>query len=117
MRRRVLIVALSLACIPHSAQAFLLAVPAPARLCLRLSAPAQSGEPVFGAQCAAGHSLEQAAVEKYQTGGFDEKAAASRGTRGTRGRSAVPLFAERLSEAEVGLVAAYVIRSAEDGWD
>jgi len=29
----------------------------------------------------------------------------------------MPLFAERLSEAEVGLVAVYVIKSAEDGWD
>ena len=29
----------------------------------------------------------------------------------------MPVFAERLSEAEIGLVAAYVIRTAEDGWE
>ena len=117
MRRRVLIVALSLACIPHSAQAFLLAGPVPARppLCLRLSAPALVAYHAGGSHAiAAGHTLERAAIEKYLTGGFKEKAVAS---HGTHGRNAMPLFAEWLSEAEVGLVAAYVIRSAEDGWD
>ena len=125
MMRPPLLAALCLACIPHSAQAFVLAGPVPARLSLRLSAPAQTGELIFSANCAAchaggknaivaDHTLEKAAIEKYLTGGFNEKAVAY---QVTHGKNAMPLFAERLSEAEVGLVAAYVIRSAEDGWD
>jgi cytochrome c6 len=58
--------------------------------------------------------FREADIEKYLTGGFNEKAVAY---QVTHGKNAMPLFAERLSEAEVGLVAAYVIRSAEDGWD
>jgi len=48
------------------------------------------------------------------TGGFNEKAVAY---QITHGKNAMPVFAERLSEAEIGLVAAYVIRTAEDGWE
>ena len=135
MMRPPLLAALCLACIPHSARAFVLAGPVlagpvlagpvPARLCLRLSAPAQTGELIFSANCAAchaggrnaivaDHTLEKAAIEKYLTGGFNEKAVAS---QIKHGKNAMPLFAERLSEAEIGLVAAYVMRSAEDGWE
>jgi len=112
-----------------SCQAFLppatpLARPAP---CLRLSAAAgaPSGEQIFAANCAvchaggqnaivADHTLEKAAIEKYLTGGFNEKAVAYQVTHGL---NAMPVFAEKLSEAEIGLVAAYVIRTAEDGWE
>ena len=98
-------------------------------LCLRLSAPAGpsalTGEQIFNANCAAchaggqnaivaDHTLEKAAIEKYLTGGFNEKAVAY---QITNGKNAMPVFAEKLSEAEIGLVAAYVIRTAEDGWD
>ena len=98
-------------------------------LCLRLSAPAgpsaQTGEQIFSANCAAchaggqnvivaDHTLEKAAIEKYLTGGFNEKAVAY---QITNGKNAMPVFAERLSEAEVSLVAAHVIKSATDGWD
>ena len=125
MMRRLLLVALCLSCVPPGAQAFVLVGPVPARPCLRLSAPAQSGELIFNANCAAchaggknaivaDHTLEKAAIEKYLTGGFNEKAVAY---QITHGKHAMPLFAERLSEAEVGLVAVYVIKSAEDGWD
>jgi cytochrome c6 len=98
-------------------------------LSLRLSAPAssgaQTGEQIFAANCAvchaggqnalvADHTLEKAAIEKYLTGGFNEKAVAY---QITNGKNAMPVFAEKLSEAEIGLVAAYVIRTAEDGWE
>ena len=104
------------------------------RMRLRMSAPpaldAQTGAQIFNAHCAACHAGEQivmqagrmltdrtlgkTAIEKYMTGGFEEKTVA---TQIKNGKNAMPVFAERLSEAEVGLVAAYVIKSASEGWD
>lgn len=104
-------------------------LPTRPRLCLRRSAPAvldaQTGEHIFNANCAAchargqnaivaDHTLEKAAIEKYLTGGFNEKAVAY---QIKNGKNAMPAYAERLSETEIGLVAAYVIKTAEDGWD
>jgi len=125
MMRCLLLVAVCFSCVPPGAQGFVLVGPDPARLCLRLSAPAETGELVFSANraachaggthaVAAAHTPEKAAIEKYLTGGFTEKAVAS---PIKHGKNAMPLFAERLSEAEIGLVAAYVMRSAEDGWE
>jgi len=94
-----------------------------------MSAPpaldAPTGEHIFNANCAAchaggqnaivaDHTLEKAAIEKYLTGGFNEKAVAY---QIKNGKNAMPVYAERLSETEIGLVAAYVIKTAEDGWD
>ena len=99
------------------------------RMCLRMSGPpaldAQIGQQIFNANsaaCYAGgqnvivadHTLEKAAIEKYLTGAFNEKAVAY---QITNGKNAMPMFAERLSEAEIVLVAAYVMRTAEDGGD
>jgi cytochrome c6 len=115
---------------PHT-QSFVLAgtVGVRPQLCLRLSASAeanaQTGEQIFSANCAAchaggknaivaDHTLEKAAIEKYLTGGFNEKAVAY---QITHGKNAMPVFAERLAETEIGLVAAYVILTAEEGWD
>ena len=96
---------------------------------LRMSAPpaldAQTGAQIFNAHCAACHAggqnaivhertLEKTAIDKYLMGGFNEKAVAY---QVNHGKNAMPVFAERLSEAEVGLVAAYVIKSASEGWD
>ena len=114
-----------------SCHAFMLSVPALSRpaLCLRLSAPpgpsAQTGEQIFSANCAVCHAsghnaivadrtLKKTAIEKYLMGGFNEKAVAY---QVKNGKNAMPVYAERLSEAEIGLVAAYVIKSASDGWD
>jgi len=125
------VVACGLAFVLQQAQAFALAGPLLTRpaLCLRLSAPpgpsAQTGAQIFYANCAACHAggqnaivadytLEKAAIEKYLMGGFNEKAVAY---QVTNGKNAMPVFAERLSEAEIGMVAAYVIKSAADGWD
>jgi len=103
-----------------------LAQPAP---CLRLSAPAgpsaQTSEHIFSANCAAchaggqnsivaDHTLEKTAIEKYLTGGFNEKAVAY---QIKNSKHVLPVLAERLSEAKIGMVAAYVIKSAADGWD
>ena len=128
---RVLIGLLAVAGHGLSCQAFVPSVAPLARpaLCLRLSAPApsnaQTGEQIFAANCAACHAggqnaivaertLEKTAIEKYLTGGFNEKTVAY---QNTKGKHVLPFFAERLSEAEVALVAAYVIKSAADGWD
>jgi len=53
---------------------------------------------------------EKQAIDRYLTGGFSEKAVAHRS-------SALPVFAERLSEAEFAAVAMYVIKSATDRWE
>ena len=128
---RVLLGLLAVAGHGLSCNAFALTVSPLARpaLCLRLSAPpgpsAQTGAQIFSANCAAchaggqnaivaDHTLEKAAIEKYLMGGFNEKAVAY---QITNGKTAMPVFAERLSEAEIGMVAAYVIKSAADGWD
>ena len=128
---RVLIGLLAVAGHELSCHAFLSTVAPLARpaLCLRLSAPApsnaQTGEQIFAANCAACHAggqnaivhertLEKTAIDKYLMGGFNEKAVAY---QVKNGKNAMPVFAERLSEAEVGLVAAYVIKSASEGWD
>jgi len=99
------------------------------RMRLRMSAPpalhAQTGEQIFAANCAACHAggqnaivaertLEKTAIEKYLMGGFNEKAVAY---QVKNGKNLMPVFAERLSEGEVALVAAYVIKSASEGWD
>ena len=115
-----------------SCNAFILSVTPLARpaLCLRLSAPpgpsAQTGAQFFSANCAACHAggghnaivadrtLEKTAIEKYLMGGFNEKAVEY---QITHGQNAMPVLAERLSEAEIRMMAAYVIKSASDGWD
>ena len=128
---RVLIRLLAVAGHGLSCHAFLLTAAPLAQhaLSLRLSAPAsssaQTGEQIFAANCAACHiggqnaivaerTLEKTAIEKYLMGGFNEKAVAY---QVRNGKNLMPVFAERLSEGEVALVAAYVIKSAADGWE
>ena len=96
------------------------------RMRLRMSAPpaldAQTGARIFNANCAACHAgeqstivaertLEKTAIDKYLMGGFNEKTVAY---QNKKGKHVLPVFAERLSEAEVGLVAAYVMKSAAE---
>jgi len=84
-----------------------------------------SGEIVFKANCAvchAGgqnavvydHTLEKEAIEKYLAGGFNEKAIVY---QVTHGKNAMPAFSGRLSEQDISNVAAYVLRTAEEGWE
>jgi cytochrome c6 len=84
-----------------------------------------AGEKIFTANCAAchaggknavvyDHTLEKAAIEKYLTGGFNEKAIVY---QVTNGKNAMPAFSGRLSEQDISNVAAYVLRTAEEGWD
>jgi len=131
MQNSLLYATLALAFAPMLSYGFVLTGPAPSRpgTPLRLIAPvelrAQTGEQIFSAHCAVCHAggqnaivtqrtLEKTAIDKYLFGGFNEKAVAY---QVTHGRNAMPVFAERLSEAEVAVVAAYVIKSAADGWD
>jgi cytochrome c6 len=59
-------------------------------------------------------TLEKAALEQYLAGGRSEKAII---TQVTNGKNAMPAFGGRLSDEEIGDVAAYVIKSADEGWE
>jgi len=83
------------------------------------------GQQIFNANCAgchaggknaivADHTLEKDAIEKYLTGGFNEKAVVY---QITNGKNAMPAFGGRLSDEDISNVAAYVLKTAEDGWD
>jgi len=83
------------------------------------------GQQIFNANCAgchaggknaivADHTLEKDAIEKYLTGGFNEKAVVY---QITNGKNAMPAFGGRLSDEDISNVAAYVLTTAEDGWD
>jgi len=125
--------ALTLLCCLFPCQAFLGSSllrthPAPDRpvLCLRSVAAPDAGAQIFSANCAACHAggqnaivadrtLEKAAIEKYLTGGFNEKSMAY---QVPHGENAMPFFAERLSNLTmVGLMAVYVVNSVTEGWD
>ena len=86
---------------------------------------AGAGEQVFNANCAACHAggqnvimpektLEKEALDQYLAGGRSEKAVI---TQVTGGKNAMPAFGGRLSDEEIADVAAYVIKSADEGWE
>ena len=86
---------------------------------------AGAGEKIFNANCAAchaggqnsvvpDHTLEKSAIEKFLTGGFNEKAVV---TQVTNGKNAMPAFGGRLSDDDIANVATYVISTSEAGWD
>jgi cytochrome c6 len=90
-----------------------------------LAADVGNGETVFNANCAACHAggqnvimpektLEKAALEQYLAGGRSEKSII---TQVTNGKNAMPAFGGRLSDDEIADVAAYVIKSADEGWE
>ena len=97
---------------------------------LLLSSPSlaqdtNAGEKIFNANCAAchaggknaivsDHTLEKEAIEKYLTGGFNEKAIMY---QITNGKNAMPAFSGHLSDLEISNVAAYVLKTAEEGWE
>ena len=84
-----------------------------------------AGEKIFNANCASchaggknaivsDHTLEKEAIEKYLTGGFNEKAIIY---QITNGKNAMPAFSGRLSDLDISNVAAYVLKTAEEGWE
>eukprot|EP00956_Cyclotella_meneghiniana_P031031 scaffold80305_cov68-Cyclotella_meneghiniana.AAC.3 len=84
-----------------------------------------AGEQVFNANCAACHAggrnnimpdetLEKEALEKYLSGGRNEEAVVA---QVTNGKNAMPSFGGRLSDDQIKDVAAYVIATADAGWD
>eukprot|EP00293_Proteomonas_sulcata_P004427 CAMPEP_0184326538 /NCGR_PEP_ID=MMETSP1049-20130417/142618_1 /TAXON_ID=77928 /ORGANISM="Proteomonas sulcata, Strain CCMP704" /LENGTH=173 /DNA_ID=CAMNT_0026648741 /DNA_START=377 /DNA_END=899 /DNA_ORIENTATION=- len=86
---------------------------------------ADAGEKVFNANCAAchaggqnsvvpDHTLEKSAIEKFLTGGFNEKAVV---TQVTNGKGAMPAFGGRLGDDDIANVATYVIGKSEEGWE
>jgi cytochrome c6 len=84
-----------------------------------------AGEQIFNANCAACHAggqnvimpektLEKEALDQYLAGGRTEKSIIS---QVTGGKNAMPAFGGRLSDEEIANVAAYVLASAEAGWE
>merc|ERR1711979_94149 len=83
------------------------------------------GEQVFNANCAACHAggqnvimpektLEKEALSQYLAGGMNAKAIV---TQVTNGKNAMPAFGGRLGDDEIADVAAFVLSSAESGWE
>ena len=90
-----------------------------------LAADVGAGETVFNSNCAACHAggqnvimpektLEKEALESYLSGGFNEKAVV---TQVTNGKNAMPAFGGRLADDDIANVAAYVIKTAGEGWE
>jgi cytochrome c6 len=84
-----------------------------------------AGEQVFNANCAACHAggqnvimpektLEKEALDQYLAGGRSEKSII---TQVTGGKNAMPAFGGRLSDEDIADVAAYVIKSSDEGWE
>jgi cytochrome c6 len=90
-----------------------------------MAANVGNGEQVFNANCAACHAggqnvimpektLEKEALDQYLAGGRSEKSVM---TQVTNGKNAMPAFGGRLSDDDIADVAAYVIKSADAGWE
>ena len=87
---------------------------------------ADAGGLAFSANCAACHAggnnviqaektLKKDALVSYLSGGFKESSIV---TQVTNGKNAMPAFGGRLSDEEIGDVAAYVFATAEaDAWE
>ncbi|MFK8185829.1 MAG: c-type cytochrome [Phormidesmis sp.] len=86
------------------------------------SAPSATAESLFSANCAACHAnggniirrgknLKQKALSRY---GYDS--AENIADLVSQGKGAMPAYADRLSEAEIGAIAQYVLTQAEAGW-
>ena len=86
----------------------------------------ESGATIFAGNCAACHAggnnviaaektLRKEALDSYLAGGRKESSVV---TQVTNGKNAMPAFGGRLSDEEIGDVAAYVIDQANgDKWD
>lgn len=95
------------------------------RLVLPVSAHnADAGEKLCNANFAVCHAggenavvadqtLENKAIEKYLTGGFNEKAVVC---HSPSVKTKLQLFSQRISDAEVAAVAVYVVNKAKDVW-
>lgn len=90
-----------------------------------MAADAGAGEKIFDANCAACHAggqnvimpektLEKEALDQYLAGGRSEKSVR---TQVTNGKNAMPAFGGRLSDEDIENVAAFVIKTSEEGWD
>ena len=87
---------------------------------------AGAGEQIFSGNCAACHAggnnviaaektLRKEALDSYLAGGRKESSIV---TQVTNGKNAMPAFGGRLSDEEIGDVAAYVLDQANgDKWD
>ena len=59
-------------------------------------------------------TLEKEALEQYLAGGRNEKAII---TQVTNGKNAMPAFGGRLGDDDIANVAAFVMKSSEEGWE
>ena len=89
------------------------------------AADIDAGKKIFDMNCAAchahgqnvvlkDHTLEKEAIQTYLEGGFNEVAVAY---QIRNGKGAMPPFGGRISKDDIDNVAAYVITTAEDGWE
>ncbi|CAJ1938040.1 unnamed protein product [Cylindrotheca closterium] len=83
------------------------------------------GQKIFNANCAVCHpggrnlivpekSLEKEALEQYRSGGRSEESVMK---QVRNGRNSMPAFGGRLDDESIADVAAYVIKSSEEGWN
>lgn len=59
-------------------------------------------------------TLEKEALNQYLAGGLSEKSII---TQVTNGKNAMPAFGGRLSDDDIANAAAFVIKSADEGWE
>lgn len=87
-----------------------------------LAGDAASGSKIFSANCAACHAggrnvinaaktLNKDALEKYEMNSIEAIT-----YQVNNGKNAMPAFKDRLSDAQIDDVAAYVLSQAEKGW-
>lgn len=91
---------------------------------MAMAANVEEGQKVFNANCAACHrggqnmivpekTLEKEALDLYLSGGLSEESVIK---QISSGKSSMPAFGGRLDDESIANVAAYVIKSAEEGW-
>jgi cytochrome c6 len=59
-------------------------------------------------------TLEKEALDQYLSGGRSEKSIMA---QVTNGKNAMPAFGGRLDDGDIANVAAYVIKSSDEGWE
>ncbi|KAL3937646.1 MAG: hypothetical protein SGBAC_007298 [Bacillariaceae sp.] len=93
-----------------------------------VAADVDQGQKIFNANCAACHrggqnmiapekTLEKAALEQFLSSNKERSTEESVKWQISHGRSSMPSFGGRLDDESIANVAAYVIKSSEEGWN
>lgn len=92
------------------------------------AADVDQGQKIFNANCAACHrggqnmiapekTLEKAALEQFLSSNKERSTEESVKWQISHGRSSMPSFGGRLDDESIANVAAYVVKSSEEGWN